>query len=74
MALLPREKKRSEVFVCDNCGLRKRLPSDKRHWCDNCTTGSPIEMRRANDKRLNFGRVRPTEAPSAPAPTRERTW
>ena len=72
MALLPREKKRSEVFVCDNCGLRKRLPSDKRHWCDNCTTGSPIEMRRANDKRLNFGRARPADGP--PAPSRERTW
>ncbi|MGZ4967229.1 MAG: hypothetical protein ACXWFY_06255 [Chthoniobacterales bacterium] len=71
MALLPRERKKTEVFVCDNCGLRKRLPSDKRHWCDNCTTGSPIEMRRANDKRLNFGRKQPPESvPPAPG----RTW
>ncbi len=70
MALLPRQKKRTEVFVCDNCGLRKRLSSDERHWCENCTHGSPIEMRRANDKRLNFGRSQPPE--KAPAPT--RSW
>jgi hypothetical protein len=71
MALLPRERKRTEVFVCDTCGLRKRLASDKRHWCDNCTTGSPVEMRRANDKRLNFSR---THAPENAPPAHQRTW
>jgi len=65
MALLPREKKKTELFVCDNCATRKRLPSDKRHWCDQCTSGSPIEMRRSRDKRLNFGSV-PNDAPSRP--------
>jgi hypothetical protein len=39
---MPRIKK--EMFHCDGCGLRKRLSSSQRHWCDLCTLGSPIEM------------------------------
>jgi hypothetical protein len=46
-------KKETDIFVCDSCGARKRLDSRKRHWCDNCTRGAPVEMRRARDKRLN---------------------
>lgn len=46
------KKKQTDLFVCDNCGTRKRLERSKRHWCDNCTRGTPVEMRRAGDKRL----------------------
>jgi hypothetical protein len=49
------KKKQTDIFVCDNCGTRKRLHSQKRHWCDNCTHGTPIEMRRARDKKLTQG-------------------
>jgi hypothetical protein len=43
-------RKPKDVFVCDACGKRERLEANKRHWCDNCTRGKPIEMRRAKDK------------------------
>jgi hypothetical protein len=43
----------NEVFICDNCGIRRRLDSAKRHWCDICTHEAPIEMRAARDKRLS---------------------
>jgi hypothetical protein len=46
-------KKQTDIFVCDSCGARKRLESRKRHWCDNCSRGTPVEMRRAKDKRLS---------------------
>jgi predicted amidophosphoribosyltransferase len=39
------KRKRAELFVCDNCGMRKRLDRGKRHWCDNCSSGSSFEMR-----------------------------
>jgi hypothetical protein len=42
---------KKEVFVCDHCGIRKRLDASKRHWCENCASGSPVEMRPARDKR-----------------------
>ena len=42
---------RKEVFVCDNCGMRKRLDSAQRHWCEECKTSSPVELRPARDKR-----------------------
>jgi ribosomal protein L37E len=46
MAIQPGPKrKRTELFVCDNCGARKRLDRGKRHWCDNCGTGASTEMR-----------------------------
>ena len=51
MAVYPGHRKMpTEIFVCDTCGARKRLPANQRHWCDECTRGSPIEMRRAGDK------------------------
>ena len=66
MALMPREKKRTEVFVCDHCGLRKRLPRDERHWCDNCNQTPPMEMRLTRS-RLHHTRpaalVKPVEKP-----------
>jgi len=45
-----KKKAETEIFVCDNCGNRKRLASAQRHWCDNCTFGVPVEMRCAKDK------------------------
>lgn len=42
---MPRRKK--EMFICDGCGMRKRLSSNQRHWCDECTLSSPIEMNTA---------------------------
>ena len=44
-------KPNNEVFVCDKCGMRRRLDASKRHWCDVCTQGPPLEMRLAKDKR-----------------------
>jgi hypothetical protein len=41
---------RKEIFVCDHCGARKRLDSAQRHWCEECTTSSPVELRPARDK------------------------
>ena len=43
---------KKELFICDRCGLRKRLPSAARHWCDNCDYGGHFEMRPARNKRL----------------------
>jgi hypothetical protein len=54
VAIHPGYKKRqTDIFVCDSCGVRKRLERHKRHWCDNCTRDTPIEMRRAKDKKLH---------------------
>ena len=61
MALLPREKKRTEVFVCDHCGMRKRLARDQRHWCDECNQTPPMEMRLTRS-RLHYSKE-PTVAP-----------
>jgi hypothetical protein len=43
---------KKELFICDRCGARKRLPSAARHWCDNCDYGGHYEMRPARDKKL----------------------
>ncbi len=43
---------KTEIFVCDECGQRKRLKTSSRHWCDSCNHGSPVEMRPARDKRV----------------------
>jgi len=42
---------RKEVFVCDHCGIRKRLDSSQRHWCEDCTSRSPVEMRSVRDRK-----------------------
>jgi len=47
----PVRKINTEVFTCDKCGIRKRLDGTKRHWCDSCTGGTPIEMRSVRDKK-----------------------
>jgi hypothetical protein len=31
--------------------MRKRLNSAQRHWCEECKTSSPVELRPARDKR-----------------------
>lgn len=31
--------------------MRKRLDSAQRHWCEECKTSSPVELRPARDKR-----------------------
>ncbi len=36
---------KKELFVCDKCGAKKRLASTARHWCDQCSIGSPVELR-----------------------------
>jgi hypothetical protein len=43
---------KKEIFICDQCGLRKRLSTAQRHWCEQCDRGSPVEMRPARDKRV----------------------
>ena len=43
---------KTDIFVCDECGNRKRLVSSKRHWCDNCNRGTPVEMRNVRDKKF----------------------
>lgn len=62
---MPQQKKRTEVFVCDHCGLRKRLPRDQRHWCDNCNETPPVEMHLTRS-RLHHQR-KPTETAKAEA-------
>ncbi len=36
---------KTEIFVCDNCGERKRLDSRKEHWCEHCAGRKETEMR-----------------------------
>jgi len=57
--MMPPTSKRTstEVFECEVCGTRKRLETAKRHWCDVCTSGSPVEMRRTRDKWKTTSRV-----------------
>ena len=43
---------KTDIFVCDQCGNRKRLVSAKRHWCDVCDRGAPVEMRNVRDKKM----------------------
>jgi hypothetical protein len=31
--------------------MRKRLNSAQRHWCEECKTSSPVELRPVRDKR-----------------------
>lgn len=31
--------------------MRKRLASHQRHWCEECKTPSPVELRPVRDKR-----------------------
>jgi hypothetical protein len=58
---------KKELFICDRCGARKRLPSAARHWCDNCDYGGHYEMRPARDKKLIItSRNRPEPPPSNP--------
>lgn len=50
MALL-----KKELFVCDHCGERKRLSRSRRHWCENPSHPSVIEMRPARVPRKDKG-------------------
>ena len=36
---------RTEIFICDNCGERKRLSSALEHWCEQCAGKKETEMR-----------------------------
>lgn len=49
---------KTEVFVCDTCGERKRLDSRKEHWCESCAGKKETEMRPV--------RIKPSVAASAP--------
>jgi hypothetical protein len=59
---------KKELFICDRCGMRKRLPSAARHWCDNCDYGGHHEMRPAREKKLALSGRNPGQ-PEAPIPT-----
>jgi hypothetical protein len=59
---------KTEIFVCDQCGSRKRLRTAARHWCDVCNQGSPVEMR---PTRIKLAAPR-MEAESAPERTQDR--
>lgn len=41
---------RTEIFVCDRCGQRKRLDRTKQHWCDACASKQETEMRPVGSK------------------------
>lgn len=41
---------RTEIFVCDTCGERKRLDRTKQHWCTHCAGKKETEMRPARVK------------------------
>ncbi|MDQ3546776.1 MAG: hypothetical protein M3429_09745 [Verrucomicrobiota bacterium] len=41
------------MFVCDRCGARKSLDKTKRHWCEECRSGS-VEMRCTRDRRADL--------------------
>ena len=56
---------RKEVFVCDNCGMRKRLASAQRHWCDECKVTPPVELRPARDKRPSQFKPAPAQQADA---------
>jgi len=72
MALMPREKKKTEVFMCDHCGMRKRLARDQRHWCDECRQTPPVEMRLTRS-RLHHHRPNAAAPAPKPAPQSEST-
>ena len=62
---------KKELFICDRCGLRKRLPSAVRHWCDNCDYGGHFEMRPARDKKLVITSRGKVPEPAQPPPQNE---
>ncbi len=43
---------KTEIFVCDNCGERKRLDRSKQHWCTVCAGKKETELRPVSDKRV----------------------
>jgi hypothetical protein len=45
---------RTEIFVCDTCGERKRLDSRKEHWCKECAGKKETEMRPVRIKPLSL--------------------
>lgn len=51
---------RTEVFVCDRCGQRKRLDRAKQHWCDACARKQETEMRPVRIKPISAVPVQPT--------------
>jgi len=54
---------RKEIFICENCGLRQRLDSSQRHWCEQCTHIAPVEMSPARLKKMQA--TPPQETPAA---------
>lgn len=43
---------RTEIFVCDRCGQRKRLNRAKQHWCEVCASKQETEMRPVRIKQI----------------------
>ena len=49
---------RTTIFVCDTCGLRKKLDRTKEHWCTSCAGRKETEMHPVSIKLLeNLGLV-----------------
>ncbi len=51
---------KTELFVCDRCGQKKRLARSQQHWCEFCRSKKETEMRPV--------RVKPFSIGSAPVP------
>jgi hypothetical protein len=51
---------KKELFVCDDCGERKRLNSMERHFCENPTHRRAVEMRPSRTKKP----VQTTQSPA----------
>ena len=45
---------KTEVFVCDRCGSRKRLDRTKQHWCEFCAKKQETEMRPVRIKPISI--------------------
>ena len=51
-------KRRTQVFICPECSVRKSLPSTERHWCDECmpkTEMHPVRLKHLAASRERLG-------------------
>ncbi len=51
---------KTEVFVCDRCGERKRLDRTKQHWCVSCAGKQETEMRPVRIKPISIQMAPPS--------------
>jgi hypothetical protein len=57
----------TEIFICEQCNVRKRLVRSERHWCDLCTAGSPVELRTTREAKAYGIRKEALDSPNASA-------